>query len=262
MTPVLSVEKVSRHYRRGGRTVEALQRVSLSVAPGETVGLVGASGSGKSTLARVVMALEPPDSGRVLLDGTDPTSLGRGALRRLRRRWSMVFQDPTAAFNPRATVARAIADPLRCQRIGTRRTRAAQVAALLESVGLDPSLAPRPILTLSGGQRQRVAIARALSTQPALIVLDEAVSALDTVTRAHVLALLVELQRRDGLAYLFISHDLAAVHAVAHRTAVMERGRIVEFRDTAGVIEAPQSAAARALLAAVPQLDQRVGALR
>ena len=255
MTAVLRVEGVHRHYRRAGRMVEAVSGVSLGIAPGETLGLVGASGSGKSTLARLVMALERPDRGRVMLDGTDLATLPPRALRRLRRRWSMVFQDPTAAFNPRATVAGAIADPLRIHRIVQPSARAGRIKALLGRVGLDPALATRPIRTLSGGQRQRVALARALATRPALIVLDEAISALDTRVRAQILHLLIDLQRKEGLAYLFISHDLAAVRAIAHRTAVMDAGRVVESGPTQALIANPASAQAQALVAAVPRLD-------
>jgi peptide/nickel transport system ATP-binding protein len=252
------LDGVTRRYRRRGGTVTALEEVTLTVAPGETVGLVGPSGSGKSTLARLALALERPDTGRVLLEGTDLATLPPSALRQRRRRWSMVFQDTSAAFNPRATVAGVIADPLRIHRIVRPAARAARVAALLAQVELDAGLADRPIRALSGGQRQRVAIARALATGPALIVLDEAVSALDTRLRDRILRLLVDLQRRAGLSYLFISHDLAAVNAVAHRIAVLDRGRIVEAGPSAEVVLAPQSAIARAMVAAVPHLDPNV----
>ena len=256
MTPLLEVEDVWRRYRRGGAVVEALRGVSLSLAAGETLGLVGPSGSGKSTLARVAMALEAPDVGCVRLEGTDLSGLRPAALRRLRRRWSMVFQDPAAAFNPRATVQGAVEVPLRIHGLCPPRERPARVAALLEQVQLDPALAARPIHALSGGQRQRVALARALASEPALIVLDEAVSALDAVVRAGILRLLVRLQESRGLAYLFVSHDLAAVHAIAHRTAVMEAGRIVESGPTAEVVAAPRSATAQALIAAIPRLPR------
>lgn len=257
MTPILALHGVSRRYRRRGDVVTALDGVSLSIAPGETVGLVGPSGSGKSTLARLAMALERPDAGQVRLEGVDLATCRPAALRRLRARWSMVFQDSTAAFNPRTCVFDAVADPLRGHRRGTHRERAARVAALLAEVDLDPALAPRPVHAISGGQRQRVAIARALATDPALIVLDEAVSSLDTVRQDRILRLLVDVQRRANVAYLFISHDLAAVHAIAHRTAVLDRGRIVESGPTENLVRAPESLVTKALVEAVPVLTGR-----
>lgn len=254
MTPVLAVEAVSHRYR--GAAAPTVEGISFSIAPGETLGMVGASGSGKSTLARLVMALEAPSAGRILLEGTDLATLGPAALRRLRQRWSMVFQDPGAAFNPRSTAGYAVAVPLRTHGLCPPRQRAARVAALLDRVQLDPALAARPIHALSGGQQQRLALARALATDPALIVLDEAVSALDTVVRGGILRLLVDLQRRQGLAMLFISHDLAVVRAVSHRIAVMDAGRLVETGPASSVIAAPQSTAAQGLVAAVPRLPQ------
>lgn len=254
MAPLLEVDGVHRRYRAGRDPVVALDGVSLRLDAGETLGLVGPSGSGKSTLARVVMALESPDAGTVRLEGTDLARLAPAALRRLRRRWSMVFQDPGAAFNPRTTAGAAVAVPLRVHGL---EHGAARIAALFGQVGLDPALAARPIHALSGGQRQRVALARAMATAPSLIVLDEAVSALDASVRLDILRLLVELQDRTGVAYLFVSHDLAAVHAIAHRTAVMDAGRIVETGPTAEIVRSPTSATARALIAAVPRLPER-----
>jgi peptide/nickel transport system ATP-binding protein len=168
----------------------------------------------------------------------------------------MVFQEPGAAFNPRSTAGEAVAVPLRVHALCPRRERGDRVRTLLDRVQLDPALAARPIHALSGGQQQRLALARALATGPALIVLDEAVSALDTVVRGGILRLLVDLQRRDGLAMLFISHDLAVVRAVSHRIAVMEAGRIVETGPAGAVIAAPRSAIAQALVAAVPRLPE------
>jgi peptide/nickel transport system ATP-binding protein len=256
MSAVLSLQQVSRHYRRRGQDMTAVDDVTLSIEPGETLGLVGPSGSGKSTLARLALALERPDTGRVLVEGTDLATVRPRALRRLRRRWSMVFQDAAGAFNPRAGVGDVIADPLRIHRIVPRGERAARVAALLRQVDLDPALASRSVRAISGGQRQRVAIARALATEPALIVLDEAVSALDTVVRERILTLLVELQRRTDVAYLFISHDLAAVHAIAHRTAVLERGRVVELGPTSALVAAPDMPLTAALVGAVQTLKR------
>ncbi len=254
MTALLELDGVSKIFRSGGRTVVALDDVSLTLARGETLAVVGPSGSGKSTLARVVMQLVRPDRGEVRFDGTDLLATHGEALRRLRPRFQMVFQDPLAAFNPRATVARALDDPLRIHGLAERSKRPAAIAALLERVGLDPALASRRVHEVSGGQRQRVAIARAIATEPALIVLDEAVSALDVTVRAGVLALLAELQRARRLAYLFISHDLAVVGAFADRIAIMDQGRIVETGPAAQVIADPQSATGKALVAAMPKL--------
>jgi len=250
---LLEVRNLTKVYP-GKRRVTALGDVSITLERGETLGLVGPSGSGKSTLARVIMRLVEPDSGSVRFEGGDWLALRGAALRTARARLQMVFQDPLGAFNPRATVGGAIGDALRIHHIGTRADRPDRVAALLERVGLTPDHAPRAITEISGGQRQRVAIARALATAPALIVLDEAVSALDVTVRARILDLLVTLQREEGIAYLFVSHDLAVVRAVAHRVAIMEAGRIVETGPTQAVIAAPTSATGRALVAAVPRL--------
>jgi peptide/nickel transport system ATP-binding protein len=186
VTPVLQTRALARRYRREDRAIAAVDGIDLTIAPGETLGLVGPSGSGKSTLARLVMALEPPDAGSVAIDGQDLATLTGPALRQLRRRWTMVFQDPLAAFNPRANVASAIADPLRIHRLPSGPER---IAELLAQVHLSPTLTTRAIHEISGGQRQRVALARALATRPAQIVLDEAVSALDATVRAEILRL-------------------------------------------------------------------------
>jgi peptide/nickel transport system ATP-binding protein len=252
--PVLEVAGVSKVFRSGGRQVVALDGVSLALARGETLGLVGPSGSGKSTLARAVLRLVEPDSGAIRFHGHDLLATGGGALRRLRKGLQMVFQDPLAAFNPRTNVGTAIADPLRIHAIVPAGERRAAVARLLDRVGLPASLASRAIHEISGGQRQRVAIARALATEPELIVLDEAVSALDVTIRNRILALLVDLQRERGLCYLFVSHDIAVVRAVAHRVAIMDHGVIVESGPTPAIVAAPASATGRALVAAVPRL--------
>ncbi|HEY6632592.1 MAG TPA: ATP-binding cassette domain-containing protein [Rhizobiaceae bacterium] len=252
--PLLSAAGISRTYSSGGRRVVALDNASIAVARGETLGLVGPSGSGKSTLARILLRLIEPDAGRVDFDGVDLLSLRGEKLRATRRRIQMVFQEPLAAFNPRATVGGALADPLRIHGIAAPSERPAAVAHLLERVGLDPGLASRAIHEISGGQRQRVAIARAIATKPDLIVLDEAVSALDVSVRAKVLELLVGLQRERGIAYIFVSHDLAVVRAISHHIAIMDAGRIVEHGPAPDIVADPQSAAGRALVAAVPRL--------
>ncbi|MBB6468977.1 peptide/nickel transport system ATP-binding protein [Aminobacter lissarensis] len=254
MSTLLQVEGLSKRYRRGNQEVAALDGVSLSIAPGETLALVGPSGSGKSTVARILLRLVEPDAGRISFNGEALLGLRGAALRAIRANLQMVFQDPMAAFNPRATVAGLIDDPLRIHGIVGRALRPRAIATLLERVGLATELAGRRVHEISGGQRQRVAIARALATRPALIVLDEAVSALDVLVRADILSLLAELQRDECVAYLFISHDLGAVRAIAHRIAIMDGGRIVEQGEAATVIAAPASATGRALVAATPEL--------
>ena len=253
---LLEVAGLEKTYG-GPRRVRALAGVTLTIAPGETLGLIGPSGCGKSTLARVVTRLVAPDA------GDDPLRRPRLARPfRPRRcggraaRMQMVFQDPAAAFHPRATAGGAIAEALRIHRIAPRRDWPERVAALLAEVGLAPELARRPVATLSGGQRQRVAIARAIAPRPKLVVLDEAVSALDASVRGRVLELLVRLQAELGLAYLFVGHDLAVVRAVSHRIAVMEAGRIIETGPADALLAAPQTDLLRRLIAAVPEIHR------
>jgi peptide/nickel transport system ATP-binding protein len=252
--PLLDLAGVSKSFRSAGRTVAALDDVSLQLARGETLALVGPSGSGKSTLARIVMRLIEPDHGTIRFDGLDLAAARGEVLRLLRPRFQMVFQEPLAAFNPRATVARVLDDPLRIHGLADRTARPRAIATLLERVGLDPGLSQRRVHEISGGQRQRVAIARAIATRPALIVLDEAVSALDVTVRAEILALLGNLQRDENLGYLFISHDLAVVASFADRIAIMEHGRIVETGAAAAIVAAPQSVIGKALVVAMPRL--------
>lgn len=254
MSALLEVDGLSKRYRRGDRDFAALDGVSFSIATGETLALVGPSGSGKSTVARILLRLVEPDAGDARYDGEDLLRLRGAALRAVRPKLQMVFQDPLAAFNPRATVARLLDDPLRIHGIADRATRPKAIAALLERVGLSAELAGRRVHEISGGQRQRVAIARAIATRPKLIVLDEAVASLDMLVRGDILRLLGELQAEEGIAYLFISHDLGAVRAIAHRIAIMDGGRIVEQGEAKAVMAAPASATGRALVAATPEL--------
>ncbi|TPK77472.1 ABC transporter ATP-binding protein [Mesorhizobium sp. B2-4-15] len=253
---LLAVSNLTKNYRRTGKPVAAVDDVSFTIEPGETLALAGPSGSGKSTIARLVLRLIEPDAGRIEFEGSDFLVLRGAALRARRARLQMVFQDPLAAFNPRATVARVLDDPLRIHGIASRAERPRRIAALLERVGLAADLAPRAIHEISGGQRQRVAIARAIATKPSLIVLDEAVSALDVSVRGQILDLLLDLQRQDKIAYLFISHDLGVVRAVAHRVILLNAGRIAESGDARAVIDAPRSAIGRALVAAAPKLNR------
>ncbi len=253
--PLLVAQNLCKIFTSRGRRVTALDDVSLTLAPGETLGLVGASGSGKSTLARVLLRLLPADAGAVRLQGENWLQLRGRALRRRRRAIQMVFQDPLAAFNPRATIGGVLADPLRIHGLADRAARPVRVGALLERVGLPASYAARGVHEVSGGERQRVAIARALAARPSLIVFDEPVSALDQSIRGEILKLITDLQKSEGLSYLFIAHDLAVVRLVSHRVAIMESGRIVETGPTSQIIDSPQSPAGRSLVAAVPRLE-------
>ncbi|WP_054309736.1 ATP-binding cassette domain-containing protein [Mesorhizobium sp. 1M-11] len=254
--PLLAVSGLTKRFRRSGTTVIAADNISLSISGGETLALAGPSGSGKSTIARLILRLIEPDAGRVDFDGGDFLALHGAALRAKRARLQMVFQDPLAALNPRATVARVLDDPLRIHGLASRGERPDRIATLLERVGLSPDLAGRHLHEISGGQRQRVAIARAIATKPSLIVLDEAVSALDVSVRGQILELLLDLQRTERIAYLFVSHDLGVVRAFAHRVILLEGGRIAEQGDARAVIDNPQSTIGKALVAAVPRLTR------
>ncbi|MFD0399624.1 ABC transporter ATP-binding protein [Kitasatospora sp. NPDC127121] len=243
--PVLVVDAVTKRY--GDRT--ALDAVSLTVAPGETVGLVGESGSGKSTLARLALGVLAPDAGSVRFAGRDPYRLRGRADRALRGRLQFVPQDPRGSLNPSLRAGEAVAFALRLH--GTPRAeRAAAVARLFAQVGLEPALADRYPRELSGGQLQRVAVARALATGPDLVVCDEPTSALDRSVQARLLDLLTDLQERTGLAYLFISHDLAVVRHLAHRVLVLRHGRVVEEGPAGLLWDSPAHPYTRALLEA------------
>ncbi|WRZ95267.1 ATP-binding cassette domain-containing protein [Streptomyces sp. NBC_01007] len=244
--PLLTVDHVSKRYPRGGLAVDD---VTLEVVRGETLGLVGESGSGKSTLARLALGLTAPSSGTVRFSGHDPHRLRGRSGRAVRAHLQFVPQHPRGSLNPGLRAGEAVNFALRTQ--GTsRRERPAAVAELFRQVGLDPLLARRHPGELSGGQVQRVAVARALATGPRLVVCDEPTSALDPRSQAQLLDLLTELQDRMGLAYLFISHDLAVVRQVAHRVLVLRNGRAVEGGPTDTVWTAPRHPYTRALLAA------------
>jgi glutathione transport system ATP-binding protein len=260
--PVVEIEAlttrfdVRRNFRLAGR-IHAVEHVSLSVQPGETLALVGESGCGKSTAGRSIIRLEQPNSGRILVNGTDVTSLGGGREAILRRAVQYVFQDPFASLDPRLTIGYSVAEPIVTHRLAAGAAIPARVQALLRQVGLPEDYANRYPHELSGGQRQRVCVARALASEPSLIIADEAVAALDVSIRAQVVNLLMELQSRLGLAYLFISHDMAVVERVSHRVAVMYLGQIVEIGPRRAVFGDPQHAYTKRLLAAVPVPDPR-----
>ncbi len=235
--------------------VRAVDGVSLAIGKGEVLGLVGESGSGKSTLGRALLRLQDVTAGRVHFAGADITHWHRRQLQAVRRRMTVVFQDPEASCNPRMRIGDAVAEPLRVHERLTAAELQHKVLALLEQVGLDASYALRWPHELSGGQRQRVGIARALATDPELVVLDEPISALDVSIQAQVLNLLEDLRRQRGLSYLFIGHDLGAVAHLCDRVAVLYLGRVVEAGSVADVIAAPQHPYTQALLRSVPLHD-------
>jgi peptide/nickel transport system ATP-binding protein len=256
--PLLRVADLARTYTlprerllQPAPTVHALQGVSLTLQAGRSLGIVGESGSGKSTLARLVMALDTPTSGRVLMQGRDLHAMNAADLRRARRDFQMVFQDPYGSLDPRQTVERIVTEPLRAQREDTPVDTRARAAEVLNSVGLRANDLDKYPHEFSGGQRQRIAIARALITRPRLIVADEPVSALDVSVQAQVLNLMQDLQAQYGVTYLLISHDLAVVHHLCEEVAVLWQGRIVEQGPPDRLFRDPQHPYTRTLLDAV-----------
>ncbi len=273
-TPVLSVRNLRKHYpiRRGllGRIagqVRAVDDVSFDIARGETLSLVGESGCGKTTTARCILRAITPTAGQILFQDAkgqtvDVARIERRQLRPLRRQMQMIFQDPFSSLNPRMTIAEIIGEPLLVNGMTDTRERHARVAELLELVQLPSAYLNRFPHAFSGGQRQRIGIARALALNPALIVADEPVSALDVSVQAQIVNLMLDLQDRLGLAYLFVAHDLSVVKHVSHRVAVMYVGRIVEVARTAVLFDQPRHPYTEALLSAVPVPDPRRRAQR
>lgn len=264
MTALLEVSDLKKHFPvRGGllrrvvAQVKAVDGVSFTLETGRTLGLVGESGCGKSTLGRVILQLQKPTSGKIVLAGEELTSLGPQRLLEMRRDMQIVFQDPFASLSPRRTVAQTIREPLDVHRIGTRAERNRRVEELLRVVGMRPAVMDRYPHEFSGGQRQRVGIARALALNPKLIVADEPVSALDVSVRAQVLNLIASLQREHGIAFLFISHDLSVVEHVSDHVGVMYLGKLVEVAPARDLYAAPRHPYTEALLSAIPVPDPR-----
>ncbi len=252
--PLLDVIELSKRFTlKGGRTLQAVDRVSFSLHKGQTLGVVGESGCGKSTLGRLILRLIEPSGGSVRFMGHDVTLMPPAQLREVRKHLQVIFQDPQAALDPRMTVGKLIEEPLVIHRMGSAAERTSEVARLLDTVGLPAEAARRYPHEFSGGQRQRICIARALALKPELIVADEPVSALDVSIQSQVLNLLGDLQRERGLSYLFISHNLAVVKYMSDAVAVMYLGRVVEMGDAEQVFGDPKHPYTQALLAAIPE---------
>jgi oligopeptide transport system ATP-binding protein len=256
--PLVEVRRLVKHFTRGGRlfqarsVVRAVDDISFTIEEGETFGLVGESGSGKSTTGRCMLRLIEPTSGEVIFRGENVLGFSRSRLRQARRDMQIVFQDPYSSLNPRMRVGDIVEEPLAIHRMGDRRARRARVEALFHLVGLEPGHLTRYPHEFSGGQRQRVGVARALALNPSFIIADEPVSALDVSVQAQVVNLLMDLQERLKLTYLFIAHDLRLVRHICDRVAVMYLGRIVELARAVDIFDAPQHPYTRALLSAIP----------
>lgn len=266
---LMKVENLKKHFpiykgvRRQQRgAVQAVDGLNFKIRRGETLGLVGESGCGKSTTGRLLLQLLRPTDGRVLMNDKDLAKLPQEELRQNRRQMQMIFQDPYASLNPRMTVADILIEPLNVHQIGDKASRRSRVKALLKMVGLDPAHADRYPHEFSGGQRQRIGIARALATEPAFIVADEPISALDVSIQAQIVNLMDELKQNLGLTYLFIAHDLAMVRYISDRVAVMYLGRMVELGDRDDVYERPLHPYTQGLLASIPLPDPEKEARR
>jgi len=261
MPPLLEVRNLVKHFtRKQGlfakpSLVRAVDNVSFTIDEGEMFGLVGESGSGKSTTGRCILRLIEPTSGEVRFRGENVLSFSSTRMRQARRDMQIVFQDPYSSLNPRMRVGEIVEEPLVIHSLGSRSERRARAAELFDLVGLEPDHLQRYPHEFSGGQRQRIGIARALALNPALIIADEAVSALDVSIQAQVVKLLLDLQQRLKLTYLFIAHDLRLVENICSRVAVMYLGKIVEMGETRALFEKPTHPYTRALLSAIPTLD-------
>ena len=257
--PLLSVENLTVEYAIGGRSLFAVSDVSLHVDRGETLGLVGESGCGKSTLGRAVLQLRPPTGGKVVFDGTELTTLDAQAMRRMRKRLQLIFQDPIASLNPRRRIGDIIAEPLIITGVTDKAERDRRVREVMTAVGLDPDVAMgRLPHEFSGGQCQRICIARALILEPKLIICDEPVSALDVSIQAQIINLLKQLQAEMGLALIFIAHDLAVVKHISKRILVMYLGHEMEVAHKQALYASPRHPYTQALLSAIPIPDPRL----
>jgi ABC-type glutathione transport system ATPase component len=259
MSTLLDIQGIGKTFASDGHSVRALDDVSLEVRRGECHAIVGESGSGKSTLANLILGILAPSEGRMVFDGTE---LPGRRLAEHRRRIQLVQQNPLSSLNPRRKVGASIRLPLDVHKLGTPSERKSRVESLLVEVGLEPEMARRSPSSLSGGQRQRVAIARALAADPDLIVLDEPTSALDVLVQARVLALLDKLRRERGLTYVFITHDLAVVRALADRISVFASGKLVESGAVDDIFANPRASFTRNLISAVPVVTEEEAALR
>src|SRR5712691_2765066 len=261
MPPLLDVAHLVKHFSRGkglfraGTVVKAVDDVSFAIDEGETFGLVGESGSGKTTTGRCILRLVEPTSGEVRIRGENVLDFSSSRLRMARRDMQIVFQDPYSSLNPRMRAREIVEEPLIIHRLGARTVRRNRVAELFRLVGLDLAHLERYPHQFSGGQRQRIGLARALALNPSFLVLDEPVSALDVSVQAQVVNLLMDLQKRLSLTYLFIAHDLRLVEHICARVAVMYLGKIVEMGPTAAIFASPQHPYTRALLSAIPVPD-------
>jgi oligopeptide/dipeptide ABC transporter ATP-binding protein len=253
--PLLEIENLCVHFKAGTRITRAVDNVSLSIAPGETLGLVGESGSGKSTIGRAVVGLVPVTSGSVKFNGRDITNASLSRRRELAAEMQVVFQDPYSSLNPAKTIGQTLAEPLSVHGKFNRGERADRVATMLTRVGMPTDAAMRYPAQFSGGQRQRIAIARALMLEPKLVICDEPVSALDLSIQAQIMNLLADLQAELGVSYLFIAHDLAVVRHISHRTVVLYRGQVMEAGDAEMVADSPHHPYSQALVAAAPLPD-------
>jgi ABC-type oligopeptide transport system ATPase subunit len=259
--PLVEVDHLVKQFARGrslvhrGAAVPAVDDVSFAIEEGETFGLVGESGSGKTTTGRCMLRLIEPTSGSVRFRGEDVLAFSSRRLREARRQMQIVFQDPYSSLNPRMKARQIVEEPLIIHRLGTRPARRTRVAELFDLVGLDPASLERYPHQFSGGQRQRIGLARALALNPSFLILDEPVSSLDVSVQAQVVNLLMDLQQRLTLTYLFIAHDLRLVRHVCSRVAVMYRGRLVELAPAERLFAAPQHPYTRALLSAIPVAD-------
>ena len=252
--PLVEARGLIKEYARRNGVARVVDDVSFAIQPGEALGLVGESGCGKTTIARILLRLIEPTAGVVLFEGQPLPPASSAAMRALRRRMQIVFQDPYAALNPRSTIEQILAEPFRIHREPPAEGLPARLRELLHSVGLDPSALPRYPHQFSGGQRQRINIARALALRPRFLVLDEPVSSLDVSVGAQIVNLLRDLQHKLGLTYLFISHSMPLVRYLCDRVAVMQRGRLVELGDCTQVCDAPRNPYTRQLIAATPEL--------